>query len=258
MLTFGVKKGIIMYIEWGRVLMKTVFITGGSRGIGRAMVELFSENGYNVAFTYKSSEDEAKTLAKRCSALSIKADSASEAEINNAVKVALDAFGSIDCLINNVAVSSFSLFTDITTEEWNDTFSINVTSAFLYTRALLPEMIKKKSGRIINVSSMWGIVGSSCEVAYSATKAALIGMTKALAKEVGPSGITVNAIAPGVIDTQMNAALTKEDIEQLKDETPLMRIGAPKDVAEAALFLASDAASFITGDVMNVSGGYIV
>lgn len=238
--------------------MKTVFITGGSRGIGRAMVELFSENGYNVAFTYKSSEEEARLLGEKCSALPIKADSASETEINNAVKAAIDAFGAVDCLINNVAISSFSLFTDVTAEEWNNMFSVNVTSAFLYTRAFLPGMIKRKSGRIINVSSMWGIVGSSCEVAYSATKAALIGLTKALAKEVGPSGITVNAIAPGVIDTKMNSALSEEDINALKDETPLMRIGAPRDVAEAALFLASDAASFITGDVMNVSGGYIV
>ena len=145
--------------------MKTVFITGGSRGIGRAMVELFSENGYNVAFTYKSSEEEARLLGEKCSALPIKADSASEAEINNAVKAAIDAFGAVDCLINNVAISSFSLFTDVTAEEWNNMFAVNVTSAFLYTRAFLPGMINRKSGRIINVSSMWGIVGSSCEVA---------------------------------------------------------------------------------------------
>ncbi len=238
--------------------MKNVFITGGSRGIGKAMVELFSENGYKVAFTYKSSEAEALALSKKCSALAIKANSASEDEINYAVERALAEIGEIDCLINNAAVSSFSLFTDIKTEEWNDIFSVNVTAAFLYTRALLPQMIKRKSGRIINISSMWGIVGSSCEVAYSATKAALIGMTKALAKEVGPSGITVNAIAPGVIDTKMNSALSEEDMEILKNDTPLMRIGSTKEVAEAALFLASEAASFITGEVLNVNGGYIV
>ena len=238
--------------------MKSVFITGGSRGIGKAMVELFSESGYKVAFTYKSSDAEALALSEKCSALAIKADSASEDEINYAVERALAELGEIDCLINNAAVSSFSLFTDIKTEEWNDIFSVNVTAAFLYTRALLPQMIKRKSGRIINVSSMWGIVGSSCEVAYSATKAALIGMTKALAKEVGPSGITVNAIAPGVIDTKMNGALSEEDMEILKNDTPLMRIGSTKEVADAALFLASDAASFITGEVLNVNGGYIV
>ena len=238
--------------------MPTLLISGGSRGIGKAIVELFSKNGYNVAFTYKSSHSEAMALAEKCSALAIKADSASEKEISDAVKLVLSRFGSVDCLINNAAISSFSLLTDVSLEEWNDMFSVNVTAAFLYTRDILPYMINKKSGRIINVSSMWGIVGSSCEVAYSATKAALIGMTKALAKEVGPSGITVNAIAPGVIDTKMNGALSPEDIEALQNDTPLMRIGSAKEVAEAALFLASDAASFITGDVLNVSGGYIV
>ena len=238
--------------------MKSVFITGGSRGIGKAMVELFSENGYKVAFTYKSSDSEAMALSEKYSALAIKADSESEEEINAAAERALSELGSVDCLINNAAVSSFSLFTDIKTEEWNSIFSVNVTAHFLYTRALLPQMINRKSGRIINISSMWGVVGSSCEVAYSATKSALIGMTKALAKEVGPSGITVNAIAPGVIDTKMNSALSEEDMEALKNDTPLMRIGSAKEVAEAALFLASDAASFITGAVLNVNGGYIV
>ncbi len=238
--------------------MKSVFITGGSRGIGKAMVELFSENGYKVAFTYKSSDSEAMALSEKYSALAIKADSESEEEINAAAERALSELGSVDCLINNAAVSSFSLFTDIKTEEWNSIFSVNVTAPFLYTRALLPQMINRKSGRIINISSMWGVVGSSCEVAYSATKSALIGMTKALAKEVGPSGITVNAIAPGVIDTKMNSALSEEDMEALKNDTPLMRIGSAKEVAEAALFLASDAASFITGAVLNVNGGYIV
>ena len=238
--------------------MKSVFITGGSRGIGKAMVELFSENGYKVAFTYKSSDSEAMALSEKYSALAIKADSESEEEINAAAERALSELGSVDCLINNAAVSSFSLFTDIKTEEWNSIFSVNVTAPFLYTRALLPQMINRKSGRIINISSMWGVVGSSCEVAYSATKSALIGMTKALAKEVGPSGITVNAIAPGVIDTKMNSVLSEEDMEALKNDTPLMRIGSAKEVAEAALFLASDAASFITGAVLNVNGGYIV
>ena len=238
--------------------MKSVFITGGSRGIGKAMVELFSENGYKVAFTYKSSDSKAMALSEKYSALAIKADSESEEEINAAAERALSELGSVDCLINNAAVSSFSLFTDIKTEEWNSIFSVNVTAPFLYTRALLPQMINRKSGRIINISSMWGVVGSSCEVAYSATKSALIGMTKALAKEVGPSGITVNAIAPGVIDTKMNSALSEEDMEALKNDTPLMRIGSAKEVAEAAFFLASDAASFITGAVLNVNGGYIV
>lgn len=238
--------------------MKTVLITGGSRGIGKSMVELFSKNGYRVAFTYKNSENEAKELEKTTGAFPIRADSAHETDVIEAVKKARNVLGIIDCLINNAGISSFSLFSDISVELWNETIDVNLTGAFLYTREVIPEMISKKQGRIINITSMWGIVGSSCEVHYSAAKAGLIGMTKALAKELGPSGITVNAIAPGVINTDMNKNLSEEDILSLKEETPLMRIGEGKDVAEAAFFLASDQASFITGEVLNVSGGFIV
>lgn len=238
--------------------MKTVLITGGSRGIGRTMVELFSKNGYAVAFTYKNSENEAKSLAESTGALAIRADSASESEVLCAVNTAMASLGKIDCLINNAGISSFSLFTDITLEAWNEILSTNLTGAFLYSKAVIPGMVSRKCGRIINISSMWGLVGSSCEVHYSAAKAGLIGMTKALSKELGPSGITVNAIAPGVIRTDMNKAISKEDLDALVDETPLMRIGECSDVASAALFLASDEASFITGDVLNVSGGYVI
>ena len=238
--------------------MKTVLITGGSRGIGRAMVELFSKNGYEVAFTYKSSENEAKSLAELTGALAIPADSTKEAEVLLAVDTAIKRLGKIDCLINNAGISAFSLFTDITLDDWNDMIATNLTGAFLYSKAVIPGMISQKCGRIINITSMWGLVGSSCEVHYSAVKAGLIGMTKALAKELGPSGITVNAIAPGVIRTDMNKMISAEDMETLREETPLMRIGEPRDVAGAALFLASEAASFITGEVLNVSGGYVI
>ena len=222
------------------------------------MVELFSKEGYSVAFTYKNSENEAKSLAEATGALAIRADSASEEDVLRAVKLAEEHLGGIGCLINNAGVSSFSLFTDLTLEDWNRFISVNLTGAFLYSKAVIPGMVHRKSGSIINISSMWGIVGSSCEVHYSTTKAALIGMTKALAKELGPSGIRVNAIAPGVIATDMNRALGEEDIAVLKDETPLMKIGAPLDVAKAALFLAGDCADFITGEVMNISGGYVM
>ncbi len=238
--------------------MKTVLITGGSRGIGRAMVEAFSKNGYSVAFTYKNSVDEAETLSRDTGAIAIRADSASENEVSSAVKRAVECLGGIDCLINNAGISSFSLFTDLTLDDWNNTLAVNLTGAFLYSKAVIPDMLKRKRGRIINVSSMWGLVGSSCEVHYSTAKAGLIGMTKALAKELGPSGITVNAIAPGVINTDMNKNLSPEDMDALKDETPMMRIGEGRDVASAALFLASDEASFITGDVLNVSGGFVI
>jgi 3-oxoacyl-[acyl-carrier protein] reductase len=237
---------------------KTLLINGASKGIGAEMVRLFSKNDYNVAFTYKKSDKEAAELAKELNALAIKADSANEADVISAVKQTIDTFGSIDVLINNAAISSFSLFTDISAQEWKNIFDINVHGAFYYTREASREMIKKKHGRIINISSIWGVSGASCEVHYSATKAALIGMTKALAKELGPSGITVNCIAPGVIDTEMNSKLSADDIRSLIDETPMCRIGSTSDVANAALFLADDKASFITGQVLTVDGGFIV
>lgn len=238
--------------------MKTVLITGGSRGIGRAMVELFSSSGYAVVFTYKNSEAEAIRLQKSTGAIAIRADSASESQVAEAVGLARRELGSIDCLINNAGVSSFSLFTDLTLDDWNSHLAVNLTGAFLYSKATIPYMLEKKQGRIINITSMWGITGSSCEVHYSTAKAGLIGMTKALAKELGPSGITVNAIAPGLIDTDMNRCLTDEDIKAIEDETPLMRIGCADEVARVALFLAGEGSSYITGEVINVSGGYLI
>jgi len=237
--------------------MKNVLITGGSRGIGRAMVELFSKKGYSVAFTYKRSDAEAEELVRGCGALAIKADSEYAADIERAVRTATEQIGSVDILINNAAVSSISLLCDISLEEWNRVMNTSITGTFLYTKCVLPQMIQKKWGRIINISSMWGITGASCEVHYSTAKAAVIGFTKALAKELGPSGITVNAIAPGVIRTEMNASLSEEDMRILAEETPVSRIGEPCEVAHAALFLASDESSFITGEIMNVSGGFI-
>ena len=238
--------------------MKIVLITGGSRGIGRACAELFAANGYNVAFTYKNSENDAKSLAESINALAIRADSEVESDVIGAVKATLSEYGKIDCLINNAGISSFSLFTDLTLDEWQKTINVNLTGAFLYSRETVRSMISRKKGKIINITSMWGLVGSSCEVHYSASKAGLIGLTKALAKELGPSGITVNAIAPGVIDTDMNRSLSDEDIKALEVETPLMRIGRAEEVARCALYLAGDAADFITGEVINLSGGLVI
>ena len=237
--------------------MKTVLVTGGTRGIGRAIVERFAEAGYAVAFTYKNSGEEAARIAAATGAVAIRADSGKPEEISFAAAEAERLLGRVDVLVNNAAVSSFSLFTDISDELWAETLAVDLTAPFLYTRALIGGMIRRGYGRVIQISSMWGLVGASCEVHYSTAKAGLIGMTKALAKEVGPSGVTVNAVAPGVIATDMNAALSAQDLAALAEETPVGRIGAPEEVAAAVLFLASDEAAFITGEVLNLSGGFV-
>ena len=237
--------------------MKNVLVTGGSRGIGREIVRRLCALGYSVAFTYKSSESAAKELASECGALAIRADSLSPSDIERAVNEARASLGGIDILINNAGISSFSMLTDLSLEEWNNTLAVNLTAPFLYSKAVIPDMVHNKWGRIVNISSMWGIVGSSCEVHYSAAKAGLIGFTKALAKELGPSGITVNAVCPGLIRTDMNSALDVVAIREIEDETPLMRMGEPAEIAAAVAYLISDGASFVTGDVMNISGGYI-
>lgn len=237
---------------------KTVFINGGSRGIGAAMVRLFAKEGYRVAFSYLSSHESACALANECGALAIRADTASREDVFHAVERACGAFGKIDVLINNAAVSVTKLYTDVTEEEWERILAVNLKGPMYYIDAVLPRMISEKAGKIINISSMWGQVGASMEVHYSTVKAALIGLTKSLAKEVGPSGITVNAIAPGVIATDMNGHLSEEELASLADETPLCRIGMPEDVAGTALFLASPAADFMTGQVLSPNGGFVI
>ena len=237
---------------------KVVFITGGSRGIGAECVRLFSKNGYRVAFSYLKSEEAALELASECGALAVSADVSDSGSITSAVKAVTDTLGRIDVLINNAGISQSALFTDITDKMWKSMIDTNLSGAFYATRAALPGMISRKSGVILNVSSMWGQVGASCEVHYSAAKAGLIGMTKALAKEVGPSGIRVNCVSPGVIATEMNSHLSDEDIEALKNDTPLEKIGNPTDIADILLFLSGDKASFITGQDIGVNGGMII
>lgn len=242
---------------------KTVLITGSSRGIGRAAAVTFAQNGYNVAVNYNKSSEAAEKLCSKLEQYGVKAkafqaDVSDKAAVNEMVRQIEAEFGKINVLVNNAGIAEQALFSDITEEMWDRMFNVNVKGAYNCTQAVLPHMIHNKYGRIINVSSMWGISGASCEVHYSASKAALIGFTKALAKEVGLSGITVNCVAPGVIATEMNGHLSKEIIEELKNETPLNRIGTPEDVAEAIFFLASDKASFITGQTLSVDGGFIV
>ena len=242
---------------------KTVLITGASRGIGRATAVRFARAGYRVAACYHRSERDMRQL---CSELTqdgfaiqpYQADVADAAQVERMVQAVLFDFGGIDVLVNNAGIAQQKLFTDITEDDWRRMLGVHVDGTFYCCKAVLPPMIRQKSGRIINVSSIWGITGASCEVHYSTAKAAVIGLTKALAKEVGPSNITVNCVAPGIVDTQMNAALSEEDRRQLAYDTPLERFGTPEDIAESILFLESDAASFITGQVLSPNGGYVI
>ncbi len=235
-----------------------ILITGGSRGIGCAIVERFCREGHEVAFIYKTNKVAAQATANECGAVSICADISNADNAKRAVAEAQNALGGIDVLINNAGIAQIKMLTDITDEDWRTMLDTNLSSAFYMSRAVLPLMVNQKSGRIINIGSMWGKTGASCEVHYSASKAGLRGFTMALAKEVGPSGITVNAIEPGVISTEMNACLDEEILTALCNETPLCKLGTPEDVAALAYFLASNEASFITGQIIGVDGGYAI
>lgn len=237
--------------------MKNVLITGSSRGIGAETARLFAKNGYNVFINYNKSEKSALMLLDELQDYSVhivKADVSKSEE----VKKMFSEIADIDILVNNAGIAQTKLFTDITDDDWNQMLAANLSSAFYCCREALPYMIRQHFGRIINISSMWGQVGGSCEVHYSAAKAGIIGLTKALAMEEGLSGITVNCIAPGVIKTDMTSNLSPDDFTALKDETPTNSIGTPFDIARAVLFLASDNSSFITGQVIGINGGFVV
>lgn len=234
--------------------MKTALITGASRGIGAACARALRRDGYDVVINYLSSEDRAKSLAMELGCRAVRCDVADRDEVDAMFR----EIGGVDILVCCAGISITGLFSDVTPDEWRRIFAVNVDGAYNCIQAALPHMIHEKAGSIVTVSSIWGITGASCEAAYSATKAAIIGLTKALAKELGPSGITVNCVAPGVIDTDMNKNLTTEDMESLKDETPLGMIGAPSDVAESVAFLVSPRARFITGQVLSPNGGIVI
>ena len=243
--------------------MKTVLITGASRGIGREIVLRFAREGYNVILNYNTSEAKAKTIAKHIEdmgvkCLLVKADVSVESEVNEMVAKALKKFGKIDVLVNNAGVALSKLFQLTTTDEVARVFGVNTFGVINCSKAIVPSMVSEKAGKIINISSIWGKVGASMETIYSASKGAVIAFIMALAKELAPSGICVNCVCPGVIDTDMLLEYSDEDKRELKDQTPLGRLGTPRDVADAVYFLASNNAAFITGQAITVDGGFVL
>lgn len=240
--------------------MKTVLITGASRGIGKACALAFAKEGYNIAVNYNSNDaaanavkDEITALGARCKIY--RCDVSDSSAVKEMTAEILEDFGTVDVLVNNAGIAQQKLFDTITDEDYDRMFAVNTKSTFNCSRELSKVMLRNHKGSIINISSMWGTIGASMEVHYSASKSAVIGMTKALAKELGPGGIRVNCIAPGLIDTEMNSMHSEETLQEIIDETALMRIGTGEDVANLAVFLASERAGYITGQVIGVDGG---
>lgn len=246
-------------------MRRNVLITGGSRGIGAAAVLAFARAGYDVAFTYHTNAAAAQAVLQAAAQaapgarlLALQCDVAIPAQVNAAVAEAEAALGSLQVLVCNAGVAQQKLFTDLTDEDWRRVMGVNLDGAFYCCRAALPGMVRQKYGRILLVSSMWGQAGGSCEVHYSAAKAGLIGLCKALAKEEGPSGITVNCLAPGVVDTDMMAAFTPEDRAALAEETPVGRLGTAGEIARTLVFLADESSGYITGQVIGQNGGLVI
>lgn len=241
--------------------MKNVLVTGASGGIGRAIALELARRGWSVALQYRRNQQAAEELEREIlrlggSGKAYQADLTDEAQVEDLFAAAERDLGFLEGLVNNAGSAWKGLFTDMTLADWHGVMDADLTSVFLCCRRALPSMIRQKRGSIVNVSSMWGQVGASCEAAYSAAKAGVIGLTKALAKEEGPSGVRVNCLAPGVIDTPMNGDLSQEDMDALREETPLERIGTPEETAKAAAFLLEQ--EFLTGQVLGLNGGLVI
>ncbi|MDQ7093765.1 3-oxoacyl-ACP reductase FabG [Desulfosporosinus sp. PR] len=243
--------------------VKTVIVTGASKGIGRITAEVFARHEYNVLINSNRSEKEGITLfdslkKEGFSVRHFKADVSKRTEVDAMMRFCVNEFGTINVLVNNAGICQEKLFTDITDEDWEEMLNINLKSSFYCTQESLKYMIPQKKGKIINVSSIWGMVGASCEAHYSAAKAGMIGLTKALAKELGPSNIQVNCIAPGIVQTDMLSSYTQEQLNILQEDTPLRRLGNPMDIAMSIFFLASHHADFITGQIISPNGGFVI
>jgi 3-oxoacyl-[acyl-carrier protein] reductase len=244
-------------------MKKTVLITGSSRGIGRATAKKFASEGYNIIINYYKNKDKALSLLENLlssgtNTIAVQADISNRKQVEAMFEEGYKKFGKIDVLVNNAGISDITLFTDITEKQWKRIFDVNVNGMFNCCQCVLPKMISEKAGRIINIASIWGLVGASCETHYSATKGAIISFTKALAKELGPSNILVNAIAPGAVDTDMNIDISKESLERIKYETPLEIIAKPEEIANVVYFLSTEESKLITGQVINPSGGFVI
>lgn len=237
--------------------MEIAIVTGASRGIGKEIAKELSKNGIKVIANYNKSEEQAQILQDENPEIDIfKADVSNRNEVKQMVEYVLKKYGKIDILINNAGISESKLFTETTDEEWNRIINNNLYSTFCMTQEVLPNMIHNKKGNIINISSIWGMIGASCETIYSISKAGIDAMTKSLAKELGPSNIRVNSIAPGIIDTEMNKNLTTSDIEKIKDEIPLGKIGKASDIAKCVNWLIGD--EYTTGQVISLNGGWVI
>lgn len=241
---------------------KVALVTGGARGIGRAICRALAKDGFKIAINYNNSENDALSLKAELSEITeaeiFKCDVSDSIAVKEMFSEISKALGNVNVLVNNAGIAEQALFTDITDEMWQRMINTNLSSAFYCSREALKTMVNEKYGVIVNIASMWGEVGASMEVHYSTAKAGLIGLTKALAKEVGLSGVRVNAVSPGVVLTDMMSSFSEEDKESLKDETPLNTLGAPEDIADAVSFLVSDKARFVTGQVLSVNGGFVI
>ena len=240
---------------------KVAIVTGASRGIGREIAKSLAKHNIKVIANYNNSEEKANELKKELEAEGIiidivKADVSKREEIKNLVQYALENYGKIDILINNAGISEYKLFTDETDEDWNKVINTNLYSVFATSQEVIPNMIKNKNGCIINISSVWGMVGASMEVLYSVSKAGIDGLTKSLAKELGPSNIRVNAIAPGIVDTDMCKNFTKEELKSITEEIPLERIGKVEDISKCINWLIND--NYTTGQIISINGGWII